>query len=155
MIRTATIDDAPAIRKIWNDLICNTTVTFNSVEKTLEEVTAFLHDHPVFVADTGQVVGYASYGPFRGGVGYQHIAEHSIVLDQSARGQGLGRQLMSQIGTHAKESKIKSLIAGVSGENAEAQAFHRQLDFVEVGRIPHAGFKFDRWIALVLMQKHL
>lgn len=155
MIRPATPQDAKAIQTIWNDLIRNTTVTFNNVEKSLDEVKDMLQNRPVFVADTGRVVGYASYGPFRNGVGYQHIAEHSIVLTQDGRGQGNGRNLMDAVSSHAKANDIKSLIAGISGENQTAQAFHSHLGFTEVGRIPQAGFKFDRWLDLVLMQKHL
>ena len=155
MIRPATPADAAAIQTIWNDLIRTTTVTFNSGQKTKAEVAELLKDRPVFVADTEQVVGYATYGPFRGGVGYQHIAEHSIVLRQDAQGQGLGRKLVDAIESHAKASDINSLIAGVSGENEAGIAFHSHLGFREVGRIPNAGFKFNRWITLVLMQKHL
>ena len=155
MIRRATLGDAPAIRTIWNDLIRNTTVTFNSVEKSQTEVAKFLKDRPIFVADTGKVVGYATFGAFRGGVGYQHIAEHSIVLTQDAQGQGLGRKLMTALYAEAKENDISSLIAGISGENTAGRAFHTQLGFEEVGHIPNAGRKFDRWISLVFMQKHL
>lgn len=155
MIRPATVDDAPAIRAIWNDLIRNTTVTFNSVQKAEPEVADFLACNPVFVADVDGVAGYASYGAFRGGIGYARIAEHSIVLTAKARRQGFGRALMDQIAAHAKARNINSLIAAISAENTGGQAFHARLGFVEVGRIPQAGFKFDRWITLVLMQKHL
>ncbi|SEW24041.1 phosphinothricin acetyltransferase [Cognatiyoonia koreensis] len=155
MIRPATADDAPAVRTIWNTLIRETTVTFNSIGKTEAEVAAFLENGPVFVADIGGVCGYASFGPFRAGVGYQRIAEHSIVLTDDARGKGLGRGLMNAIAEQAESQGINSLIAGVSGENTAGQAFHAHLGFNQVGYIPEAGYKFGRYIDLVLMQKRL
>lgn len=155
MIRKAVRSDAADVQVIWNALIKETTVTFNSVAKTEDEVAAFIADKPVFVADQDGVVGFASYGPFRSGIGYARIAEHSIVLIQSAQGFGLGRGLMDAVSAHAKSHGIHSLIAGVSGENTAGQAFHAHLGFQEVGRIAEAGFKFDRYIDLVLMQKRL
>lgn len=157
MIRTATLGDVAAIRDIWNTLITDTTVTFNPVPRSNEQVAAFISDGPcpVFVAQTDRVVGYATYGPFRAGAGYQHIAEHSIVLTRQAQGLGLGRRLLGAVITQAKENQINSLIAGISGENNQGLAFHKHMGFAQVGCIAQAGYKFDRWIDLVFMQKHL
>ena len=53
----------------------------------------------------------------------------------------------------ARAEGIGSLIGGISGENPGAVAFHARQGFAEVGRIPRAGWKFDRWLDLVLMQR--
>jgi len=155
MIRRATSSDVSAVRDIWNALITDTTVTFNNVPKTEAEVSSRIAKAPVFVAETDRVVGFASYGSFRSGVGYDRIAEHSITLTQAGKGQGLGRALMNAIMNHAKANGITSLIAGVSAENEHGLAFHAHLGFVKVGQVARAGFKFGREIDLILMQKHL
>jgi len=155
MIRRAIYDDTQAIRTIWNDLIQNTTVTFNSIPKTDAEVSQYIADHPVFVAQTDRILGYASYGAFRSGIGYARIAEHSIVLSEAGQGHGFGRELLNAVIAQAKSAGVTSLIAGVSGENQSGQDFHAHMGFESVGRVAKAGFKFGREIDLVLMQKHL
>jgi phosphinothricin acetyltransferase len=47
------------------------------------------------------------------------------------------------------------MIAGVSGENPEGRAFHARLGYAEIAIIPQAGYKFGRFMDLVLMQKFL
>lgn len=161
MIRAAGAEDVAAIAAIWNPVIRGTAITFNSVEKTTPALVALLEEkaalgHPFLLAEAaGEVVGFATYGAFRGGVGYRRIAEHTILLLPEAQGRGVGRQLMAALEEAALGQGIASLMAGVSGENTAGLAFHHALGFVEVGRIPQAGWKFGRWMDLVLMQKRL
>ena len=161
MIRPARAEDAAAIAAVWNPVIRDTTVTFNSAEKTVPALVALLEEkaalgHPFLLAEeAGAVQGFASYGAFRAGIGYSRIAENTIILAPAAQGRGMGRRLMAALEGLAQEQGIGSLIAGVSGENPEGIAFHRAMGFVEVGRIPLAGWKFGRWMDLVLMQKRL
>ena len=157
MIRTATPDDAPGIQTLWNLAIRDTLITFNSVEKTLDEVQAAIADHDAFLVaeDGGQILGYAAFGPFRAGIGYVPTKEHSIMLAPNARGRGVGRALMTRLEDTARTQGVHSLIAGVSGSNPGAEEFHAALGFNKVAVVPEVGFKFDRWHDLVLMQKFL
>lgn len=161
MIRAAEATDAAAIAAIWNPIIRETAVTFNSVEKSIPSLIALLEEkaalgHPFLLAEeAGRILGFATYGAFRGGVGYRRIAEHTILLVPEAQGRGAGRRLMAALEEKALAQGIASLMAGVSGENPGGIGFHRAIGFVEVGRIPQAGWKFERWMDLVLMQKRL
>lgn len=157
IIRPAGLGDAAQIAAIQNGVIRDTAVTFNAEEKTPDMIALAIETCPCFmVADTGdQVVGFASYAQFRGGVGYARTMEHTIVLAPDARGQGAGRALMEAIEVHARAANVGSLWAGVSGENPDGIAFHAKLGFVEIARLPRVGFKFGRWMDLVLMQKWL
>ena len=132
-------------------------VTFNSIEKRPAEIVEAMEGGaPYWVAtEAGRVVGYASYGPFRRGVGYDRTREHSIVLAPDSWGRGAGRALMAALCAHAAAAGVHSLFAGVSGENSAGVAFHAALGFAEVARLPEVGWKFDRWHDLVLMQKFL
>jgi len=158
MIRPATPADAPAIAAIWNHYIRSTTVTFNPVEKTDEEVAGLiLAPHACFVASEGDAVtGFARHFQFRSGQGYARAAEHTILLAPDApRGRGTGRALLQALLDDATARGIGAMMAGVSGDNPEGRAFHAAMGFAEVGRIPAIGWKNGRWLDLVLMQKRL
>lgn len=161
MIRPATPADLAPIMAFWNPMIRNTTVTFSSEEKTeagLAEMIAIRRaaGQEFLVAEVGgEVLGLATYAQFRGGNGYAHAMEHTIILAPEAQGRGLGKALMEALERHARAAGCHVLVAGVSGENAAGIAFHAALGFVETGRMPEVGRKFGRWLDLVLMQKTL
>lgn len=161
IIRPAGVTDAQELADLWNPWIRDTSVTFNAIEKTqanLAEMIATRQDagHGFFLADdTGPLLGFATYAQFRGGAGYAHAMEHTILLAPEARGQGVGRALMAALETHAHSAGAHVMIAGISAENAEGRAFHSALGYAQVAMIPQVGRKFGRWMDLVLMQKFL
>jgi len=67
----------------------------------------------------------------------------------------LGRQLMHAIEDHARTGGAHSIFAGVSAANQQGVAFHARLGYEEVARLPSVGYKFDKYLDLVLMQKFL
>jgi phosphinothricin acetyltransferase len=155
MIRNATADDAPQVAAIWNHAIRETTITFNPVEKSTNEVAQIIAQDCLVWEQDARVLGFARYFPFRGGEGYRFTVEHTIMLHADGHGQGGGRALMQALCSHAKAAGKRSVFAGCSAENAGAVRFHAALGFQEVATLPEVGFKFGRWIDLVLMQKIL
>lgn len=157
MIRRAEPRDAPDVARILNALIQDTTVTFNPTQLTEAEVVMMFLDTEVFlVSETqGQVTGYASYNPFRKGAGYARVKEHSICLQQGTRGLGTGTALLRRLERIALREGVRHMVAGVSGENSAGLKFHAKHGYVEVGKMPGIGEKFDRALDLVLMQKSL
>lgn len=161
MIRPATDADTAGILSIWNPVIRDTVITFNSVEKTPDDIARMIADrhaagHAVLVADDGTgVTGFAAYAQFRNGAGYARTMEHTILLAPGMGGQGLGRALMSAIEDHARVAGAGSMFGGVSAENLPGRAFHAAIGYAEVAVLPRVGFKFGRWLDLVLMQKFL
>lgn len=161
LIRQAVRADAAAICAFWNPLIKGSSVTFNSLEKSQADVAAMIEDrqgagHGFVVAEVdGAVRGFATYSQFRGGPGYATCMEHTIVLAPDAQGHGIGRSLMTVTEDHARTRGAHQMIAGVSGENIAGQRFHAACGYVEIGRVSEAGFKFGRFMDLVLMRKFL
>lgn len=161
MIVEAGARHAAGILAIWNPVIRETPTTFNSVEKSEADlvrmiVTRLEDGHGFFVAEEdGDVLGFATYAQFRGGAGYVRTMEHTVMLAPQARGRGLGRALMAALEDHARAGGVGSMFAGVSAENPDGIAFHAALGYAEVARLPRVGWKFGRWMDLVLMQKFL
>ena len=161
LIRNATESDAGAIAQLLRPVVLQSTITFLSTPKSRDDIVADLRakanaGHGMLVAHRGgALLGMAGYGQFRGGNGYAHAYEHTIVLAPEARGKGVGRQLMARLEAHAKASGGHTLWAGVSAENPDGVAFHTRVGFEFIATLPEVGRKFDRWIDLVLMRKQL
>ncbi|WP_342078502.1 N-acetyltransferase family protein [Yoonia sp. SS1-5] len=157
MIRPATDQDVPAIAALWNHMIRETSHTFTTVERSVPEVANLISAQQtcLVLEQAGHVGGFARFGPFRPGPGYRFTAEHSIILSETAQGDGQGRELMRGLCDLARQQGLQTLIGAISGENLGAIAFHRAIGFEKVAVLSQVGFKFGRRIDLVLMQKML
>ena len=163
MIRSAIVLDAQAIADVWNPWIRDTGITFNAVDKTAQEVallivTRITAGRGFLVAtddDDGAIVGFATYTQFRSGTGYAKTMEHTIILSPASRRHGLGRKLLTAIEKHAAEEGAHQILSAVNSENADGITFHAAMGYIECARIRDAGYKFGRFMDLVLMQKFL
>lgn len=156
MVRPAVPRDAAAIAAIWNPLIRDTATTFTTEEKTESGLVRDIGAQPFFViGEAGGVLGFATCVQFRRGPGYAYTMEHSLALAPGARGQGLGRALLARLEAHAQGQGVHAMIAGVSGENPAGVAFHERQGYRKIAVLPEVGYKFGRWMDLVLLQKLL
>jgi L-amino acid N-acyltransferase YncA len=164
VVRDAIEDDLPATLDIYNELIPSTTIAWTDERQTLDERRTWFAEQrrrgfPVLVAVVGNdVIGTAAFGDFRDSAhwpGYRFTAELSIHVRGDRRGSGAGRLLMEELFDRARDKGIHVLVAAVDAANGESIAFHERLGFVEVGRMPETGFKFGRWLDLVLMQRFI
>ncbi len=161
MIRAARNADLAAILAIWNPVIRDTLVTFNATEKSEADLAAMIGErvaagYAFLVAEEGgTLAGFATYSQFRGGIGYARTMEHTVILSPAAHGRGIGRALMAAVEDHARNGGAHSMFAGVSGANPEGRAFHAAIGYREVATLREVGWKFGRYLDLVLMQKLL
>ena len=158
IVRPARAEDAAPLVALWNPWIRDTAITFTTDEKTEAGLAADIAARgPAFVVaeDGGALLGFATFFPFRAGPGYAWTKEHTVILAPEARGRGAGRALMNALEEVARSQQVHSLFAGVSAENPAGMAFHAAIGFTETARLPQVGYKFGRWMDLVLMQKFL
>lgn len=162
-VRDARLADMPAVREIYNYYVANSTVTFDEDAMTLREWKskfAYLQKlgMPFLVAEapSGQLLGYALVAPWKQKRAYRYTVENSIYLGPAAAGKGLGRALLAELIARSRAIGLKEMIAVIADQGAEASiALHEKFGFEEIGRMGRVGFKFDRWLGTVLLQKSL
>jgi phosphinothricin acetyltransferase len=106
--------------------------------------------------DATGVLGFAYCNWFKPRPAYRYSAEDSIYLAQSAAGRGLGKWLLAELMAQAERSGVRKLIA-VIGDSANVGSIgvHRSSGFTHVGVLSACGWKFDRWLDVVLMERSL
>lgn len=160
-IRPYHVKDVEAIVAIINDAIENTTALYDyhprsttTQESIFEE--KLLKGFPVIVAEcNNDVLGFGYYSEFRFREAYKFTVEHSVYVAKNQHGNGIGKQLLSELLVLAKAQKLHTMIGVIDSENKKSIDFHKKFGFEEVGFIKESGFKFDRWLHSVFLQKML
>jgi phosphinothricin acetyltransferase len=112
---------------------------------------------PYLVAEAdGAVVGYAYANAYRPRAGYRFTVEDSIYVDPSQVGRGCGQALLGALIEVCEQGPWRQMIAVIGdGDNAASVRLHERFGFREAGRLISVGFKLDRWVDCVLMQRAL
>jgi phosphinothricin acetyltransferase len=161
-IRPSTDADVAAIAAIYAHHVLHGTGTFETTPPTEAEMAQRRADVlaralPYIVAEEdGRVLGFAYCQWFKPRPAYRFSAEDSIYLHPEAAGKGLGRQLLAELAARAEAVGVRKLIA-VIGDSANAGSIgvHRSLGFQPVGVVKSCGWKFGRWLDIVMMDKAL
>jgi phosphinothricin acetyltransferase len=162
IIRPSTGADLPAITAIYAHHVLNGTGTFELDPPRLQDMTDRRADVlskslPYLVAADGdRLLGFAYCNWFKPRPAYRFSAEDSIYLAPDAAGLGMGRALLAELCLQAERAGLRKLIAviGDSG-NAGSIGVHRAVGFEPVGVLHACGWKFDRWLDVVMMEKSL
>jgi L-amino acid N-acyltransferase YncA len=162
-IRAATEQDLPSIREIYNHYVLNSSVTFDEKAQTLAALRkkfaiATKLGMPYLVAETprGNLLGVAWVFPWQGNTANRRSVELSIYLGPAATGKGLGKVLLEQLLDEAKAAGVKDVIVVIADKGAEASIqMHKKFGFKETGRMGKVGFKYERWLGTVTLQKSL
>lgn len=159
----ATEEDLPDVLALYRHYVRNSVVTFDEKPPTLAQFRSkFRHlqklGYPFRVARSpqGTLLGYAYVFPFREKSAFRKTVESSIYLGPAATGRGLGTVLLADLVEACTKAGLKEIIAVIADQGAEASlALHKKFGFVETGRMGKVGFKFERWIGIILMQRSL
>jgi L-amino acid N-acyltransferase YncA len=161
-IRPATPADIPAITRIYAQSVRTGTASFELDPPTEEEMTRRMRvlldgGFPYLVAEIdGALAGYAYAGPYRTRPAYRFTVEDSIYIDPAALRRGVGRALLDRLIEEATRRGFRQMIA-VIGDSRQTPSIelHRAAGFRMVGNFENVGYKFERWLDSVLMQRAL
>jgi phosphinothricin acetyltransferase len=150
---------ASAILAIFNEAIANSTALYDYQLRTEADMEAWFDgkqrkNYPVICAenDSGELMGFASYGQFRERPAYKYTVEHSVYVDARFRGLGVGRALLEATIAAAESQGYHVLVGGIDASNAISIKLHESLGFTSCGIVRQAGFKFGRWLDLAFYQ---
>jgi len=153
---------AGQILAIFNEAIANSTALYDYKPRTPESMVAWFatkraHGFPVIGLedDSDKLLGFASYGTFRAFPAYKYTVEHSVYVEKSCRGQGLGRVLLKAIVATAEAHGMHVVVGAIDLDNSASIELHKRLGFEHCGTIKQAGFKFGRWLDVAFLQKTL
>ena len=159
-IRPAIPGDLPAINEIYNHYVLHSTCTYDEEPTSAAERDVWFlghgPQHPITVAEqNGTVVGWASLSPFRARPAYRRTVENSVYVRHDRQRQGIGAALLADSLERARALGHHTVIAAIDAEQAASVNIHRRLGFEQVADLKQVGFKFDRWLDVVYLQKML
>lgn len=162
-LRTAEASDCFAITEIYNFYIKNSVVTFDEQvmslaqwEDKLEYLTKQRLPFIVATSDAGEILGFAYVAPWRQKSAYRSTVEDSIYIRPAATGKRIGTKLLQELLIQSKASGVREVVAVISDSGAEPSVrLHEQFGFVKQGHLAKVGYKFERWLGTILMQKSL
>jgi phosphinothricin acetyltransferase len=159
-LRLATLDDAEAIRAIYNLEVTTSTVTFDLVPRSLEEQRAWQAERSgartVLVAEIdGEVAGFGSLSQWRDRPAYSTTVEDSIYIHRDRQGAGVGTALLTELVAIATAHGFHACMARIVGGHEASIALHRRCGFELVGTEREVGRKFNRWLDVVIMERML
>ena len=157
-IRIAKPDDLKDITEIYNYAIQNTTATFDTETKTLEERKEWFKNHgsknPIIVAEVDKkIVGWAALTQYSTKCAYSDTAEISLYVKEEQQGKNIGRKLIEGIVKKGEKTGLHSLIARITEGNQISVHLHESVGFKHVGIYKEVGFKFGKHLDVTLMQK--
>lgn len=163
IIRDSEPADIPAITAIYAYAVMTSLATFDEQPPSVAEMTQRRADIvdiglPFIVAagPDGQILGYAYAGPFRRRTGYRFTLEDSIYIERTMTHRGIGTALLSALIERCAAAGYRQLVAVIADTgHAASIGLHEKLGFKMIGVMPAVGFKFRRWLDVVLMQRAL
>ena len=160
MIRPATEKDVPQILAIYAPYVENTTVSFEyeapSEAAFLQRFRDITVQFPWLVwEEDGRILGYAYGSPPYSRKAYSWCAEPSIYLLPEAQGKGIGRKLYAVLEAILEQQGYQVLYALITAENTASIAFHKKMGYETKVEFSNCGYKFNRWLGLIWMEKRI
>ncbi len=155
--RSATVSDAAAIARIYNQGIEDRVATFETQLRSRADVAGWFDGrHPlVVVEDAGQILAFAATSTYRPRACYAGIAEFSVYVAREARGQGIGRLALEALLAAAEQAGFWKLVSRVFTDNHASRALVRRAGFREVGVYEKHGQLDGFWRDVVIVERLL
>ncbi|MFZ0286774.1 MAG: N-acetyltransferase family protein [Terriglobales bacterium] len=153
-IDVMTSDDWPTVRQIYAEGIATGNATFETVVRDWPNWDSGHHRECRLVARCGlKTLGWATVSPVSTRRVYSGVAEVSIYVAGTARGQGVGKALLKQLIEASERCGIWALQAGIFPENIASLGLHKSCGFREVGVRQRIGQLAGVWRDVCLLER--
>ncbi len=157
-IRKAEEKDIPSIKEIYNKEVRGGIATFDTQEKSLEDMKKWFSSHdtknPIIVAElNSKIIGWASLSKYDSKKAYSNTAEASLYISEDHQGKGIGKKIMKHLLDEGKKRGLHTVIARITDGNEVSVTLHKKFGFEYVGIYKEVGKKFGKFLDVHLMQK--
>jgi L-amino acid N-acyltransferase YncA len=155
-LRKAISADLKQVTEIYNYYVINSVVTFDIEQEKLEYLEGLELPFIVAQSSSGNILGFAYVAPWRQKAAYRRTVEDTIYLRPAAIGKRIGTRLLKELIDLSKAAGVREIVAVISDKGAAPSiALHEAFGFKKQGHLGKVGFKFNRWLGTVLLQKSL
>lgn len=153
--RPATIQDAEAIARIYNEGIQDRVATFEVSPRSAEDVRKWFDGiHPIVVVEeSSEIIAFAATSSYRSRECYAGIAETSLYVARAWRRRGAGRLAMLALFEAAEKAGFWKLLSRVFPENEASRGLIRSLGFRDVGVYEKHGKLDGVWRDVVIVER--
>jgi phosphinothricin acetyltransferase len=160
-IRDAQESDARSVHAIYTHHVLHGTASYDVDAPSLDQISQKMRwilgeGWPFLVTEAdGRVVGYAYVTQFRDRAAYRFTCENSIYVHPDWTGRGIGKALLRSLVERAAQFGFRTMVAVIGGAEPASVALHTSCGFAEVGRLEAVGWKKERWLDSLYMQRNL
>lgn len=159
-VKTASPNNAEAIRRIYDYYVNNTCVTFDLTTPSADEfrhrIENTLKQYPYIICEeNGAVVGYAYASPFKARAAYDWSAEISIYAAHGMTGRNFGTALYTELEKRLEKMGIQNIYACITHPNMQSENFHEKMGFKKTAHFSKCGYKHEKWLDVIWMEKFI
>ncbi len=160
VIREVKLEDSKEILDIYSKYILETTITFEidvpSIESFTDRIKTISSSFPYIVyEEDDKILGYAYVTKFKERAAYNHSVECTVYVNSEYRGKGIGKALYTELFERTKKEGFKNIYAYITLPNNASLSIHDKFDFHEVGTYKNVGFKHNKLLDVICLEKFI
>jgi L-amino acid N-acyltransferase YncA len=153
-IKAMRSEDWPAVQNIYSEGIATGNATFETETPPWEKWDqGHLQDCRLVAVNSEGILGWAALSPVSTRRVYSGVAEVSVYVAATARGQGVGTLLLQSLVEQSEACGVWTLQAGIFPENVPSVALHKSCGFREVGLRQKLGQRSGVWRDVLLLER--
>ncbi len=160
-LRQATVEDLPALTRIYNHYVEHSHATFDVGAFHVDERLPWFDQfdgrrYQCWLAsdDTG-VLGYACSMPFKAKAAYQTSVEVSVYVADHIHRRGIGATLYDRLLPALEAEDLHRAYAGIAQPNEASMRLHERFGFQQAAHYREVGRKFDRYWDVIWLERAL
>jgi len=162
IVRPATPGDIAAIQSIYAHHVLHGLASFEEEPPSTVDMRGRFDDVvarglPYLAAEEGgDILGYGYCTLYHTRSAYRHALEDSMYVKEGAQRKGIGKAILAELILRCERLGYRQIIAVIGDSaNVPSIAVHASLGFLRLGTLRSVGFKFGRWVDVVIMQRPL